>query len=60
VSVGRSPNLNIRVLVYRRDLPVEAELIVTKTPQGGERVDCGTVIGVTLSGEDLGTKLPSH
>src|SRR5829696_8224831 len=45
-------NLKIRVLANRRDLPVEPGLIIDQTPRGGERVDCGTVIGVTLSAED--------
>jgi len=54
----RDANLNIRFLANRRDLPLEPGIIVTQTPQGGERVDCGTVIGVTLSGEELGKKSP--
>ena len=48
----RNANLNSRVLATRYDLPLEAGLIVTQTPQGGERVDWGTVIGVTISAED--------
>ena len=54
----RDANLNIRFLANRRDLPLEPGIIVTQTPQGGECVDCGTVIGVTLSGEELGKKSP--
>jgi beta-lactam-binding protein with PASTA domain len=54
----RDTNLKIRVLANRRDLPFEPGIIVTQTPQGGERVDCGTVIGVTLSGEEPGKKSP--
>ena len=54
----RDANLNIRFLANRRDLSLEPGIIVTQTPQGGERVDCGTVIGVTLSGEELGKKSP--
>jgi beta-lactam-binding protein with PASTA domain len=46
----RDANLNIRVLANRRDLPVEPGLIIDQTPRGGERVDCGSVIGVTVSG----------
>jgi beta-lactam-binding protein with PASTA domain len=49
-------NLKIRVLAERYDLPLEPGTIVAQTPHGGERVDCGTVIGVTLSGEDSGKK----
>ena len=44
-------NLKIRVLANRRDLPVEPGLIIDQTPRGGERVDSGTVIGVTISAE---------
>ena len=48
----RDANLKIRILADRRDLPLEPGMIIAQTPQGGERVDCGTVIGVTISGED--------
>ena len=48
----RDANLKIRILAERRDLPLEPGIIIAQTPQGGERVDCGTVIGVTLSAED--------
>lgn len=47
----RSANLNIRVLANRHDLPLEPGLIGTQTPQAGERVDWGTVVGVTVSVE---------
>jgi beta-lactam-binding protein with PASTA domain len=49
---SRGANLNIRVFANRLDLPLEPGLIVTQTPRAGERVDRGTVIGVTISGED--------
>jgi beta-lactam-binding protein with PASTA domain len=45
----RDANLNIRVLANLHDLQLEPGTIVTQTPQAGERVDCGTVIGVTIS-----------
>jgi len=45
-------NLKIRVLAKRHDPQFEPGIIIAQTPQGGERVDCGTVIGVTLSAED--------
>jgi beta-lactam-binding protein with PASTA domain len=48
----RDSNLKIRVLANRHDLQLEPGIIIAQTPQGGERVDCGTVIGVTLSAED--------
>jgi beta-lactam-binding protein with PASTA domain len=49
---SRDANLNMRVLAKRHYPPLEPGLIIDQTPRGGERVDCGTVIGVTLSGED--------
>ena len=52
----RDANLNIRVLATRRDLQLEPGIIIAQTPQSGERVDCGTVIGVTISGDDPGKK----
>ena len=48
----RDANLKIRVLAKRHDPQFEPGIIIAQTPQGGERVDCGTVIGVTLSAED--------
>ena len=48
----RNANLNIRVLAIRHDLPFEPGLIIDQTPRGGERVDCRTLVGVTMSGED--------
>jgi len=56
----RDANLNIRILAERRDLPFEPGIIIAQTPQGGERVDCGTQVGVTVSGEDLGKKQFFH
>jgi beta-lactam-binding protein with PASTA domain len=52
----RDANLNIRVLATRYDLPLEPGTIIAQVPQGGERVDCGTVIGLTMSGEDPAKK----
>ena len=52
----RDANLNIRVLANRHDLPLEPGIIIAQTPQGGERVHCGTVIGVTMSGGDPAKK----
>jgi hypothetical protein len=43
--------LNIRVLAYRYDLPAEPGKILFQTPQAGELVDYGTVVGVTISDE---------
>jgi len=39
------------VLANRHDLPLEPGVIATQKPQAGERVDWGTVIGVTISAE---------
>ena len=44
--------LNIRVLAHRYEPPVEPGKILFQTPQVGESVDCGTVVGVTISSED--------
>jgi beta-lactam-binding protein with PASTA domain len=52
----RDANLNIRVLASRHDLPLKPGTIIAQTPQGGERVDCGFVIGVTMITEDAGRK----
>jgi len=49
----RDANLNMRVLAKRHYPPLELGLITDQTPRGGERVDCGTVIGVTVSAEDV-------
>jgi beta-lactam-binding protein with PASTA domain len=48
--------LNIRVLAYRYDPPVEPGKILFHTPQAGESVDCGTVVGIVISKEDPDTK----
>jgi beta-lactam-binding protein with PASTA domain len=50
----RDANLNIRVLAERYDLSLQPGTIIAQTPQGGERVDCGTVVGVTVSAENPG------
>jgi beta-lactam-binding protein with PASTA domain len=50
----RDANLNIRILANRHDLQLAPGIVVAQTPQGGERVDCATVIGVTLSSEGPG------
>ena len=44
--------LNIRVLAYRYDQPAEPGTIIFQTPQVGESVDCGTVVGIVISKED--------
>jgi hypothetical protein len=44
--------LNIRVLAHRYDPPVEPGKILFQTPQAGELVDCGTVVGIVISTED--------
>jgi beta-lactam-binding protein with PASTA domain len=56
----RDANLNLRVLATRYDLPLEPGMVIAQVPQGGERVDCGTVVGVTLSGEEPGRKQFSY
>lgn len=49
----RDASLKIRILANRHDVEFDPGTIIAQTPQGGERVDCGTVIGVTVSGQDL-------
>jgi beta-lactam-binding protein with PASTA domain len=44
--------LNIRVLAHRYDPPVEPGKVLFQTPQAGESVDCGTVVGVVISDEN--------
>jgi hypothetical protein len=55
----RDANANIRVLAYRHDLGLEPGIIVARTPLTGERVDFGTVIGVTMSRKIL-SRVPAH
>ena len=44
--------LNIRVLAHRYDPTVEPDRVLFQTPQAGESVDCGTVVGITISRAD--------
>ena len=44
--------LNIRVLAHRYDPPVEPGKILFQTPQAGEYIDCGTVVGIIISKQD--------
>lgn len=55
----RNANLNIRVLATRYDLPAEPGIIIAQTPQTGERVNCGAVVGVTVSGGEWRKKQSS-
>jgi beta-lactam-binding protein with PASTA domain len=52
----RDANLNIRVLANRHHPPLEPGVIIDQSPRGGEHVDCGTVIGLTMSGENPANK----
>ena len=52
----RDANLNIRVLANRHYPPLEPGVVIDQSPRGGERVDCGTVIGLTMSGENPANK----
>src|SRR5919106_3641979 len=45
-------NLNIRILAHRYDVPDEPCTIIFQTPQAGERVSYGTVVGVVVSNRD--------
>ena len=44
--------LNIRVLAQRYDPPIEPGKILFQTPQAGESVACGTVVGIVISRDD--------
>ena len=44
--------LKIRVLAYRYDQPAEPGTIIFQSPQVGESVDHGTVVGVVISDEN--------
>lgn len=48
----RESNLNIRILAHRYDVPNEPCTIIFQTPQAGERVSCGTFVGVVISNRD--------
>jgi len=48
--------LNIRVLAQRYDTPIEPGKILFQTPQAGESVACGTVVGIVISKEDYDYK----
>jgi beta-lactam-binding protein with PASTA domain len=48
--------LNIRILAHRYDPPIEPGKILLQSPQAGESVDCGTVVGLTVSRDNPTTK----
>ena len=45
-------NLNIRILAHRYDVTDEPCTIIFQTPQAGERVSYGTVVGVVVSNRE--------
>ena len=45
-------NLNIRILAHRYDVPNEPCTIIFQTPQAGETVSYGTVVGVVVSNRE--------
>jgi len=45
----QNSKLNIRVLAHRYDPPTEPGKILFQTPQAGESVACGTVVGIVIS-----------
>jgi beta-lactam-binding protein with PASTA domain len=45
----RASNLKIRVLATRSDLPLQPGLIVDQSPQPGEQVNYGYLVGVTIT-----------
>lgn len=52
----QNSKLNIRVLAHRYDPPTEPGKILFQTPQAGESVACGTVVGIVISKEDRDNK----
>ncbi len=48
----RTANLKIRVLATRSDLPLQPGLIIDQSPQPGEQVNYGYLVGVTVSKVD--------
>ena len=44
--------LNMRILAHRYDPPVEPGKIIFQTPQAGESIACGTVVGIVISIDD--------
>ncbi|HKU76031.1 MAG TPA: PASTA domain-containing protein [Pyrinomonadaceae bacterium] len=48
----RESNLNFRILAHRYDVPNEPCTIIFQTPQAGESVSYGTVVGVVVSNRD--------
>ena len=49
----RAAHLNPRVLAHRDNAPLESGIIISQTPQPGERVDYQTTVGVTIAQHDL-------
>jgi hypothetical protein len=49
----RAANLKIRVLATRSDLPLQPGLIIDQSPQPGEQVNYGYLVGVTVTKADF-------
>ena len=49
----RAAHLTPRVLARRDNAPLETGIIISQTPQPGERVDYRTTVGVTIAQHDL-------
>jgi len=45
----RAANLKIRILATRSDLPLQPGLIIDQSPQPGEQVNYGYLVGVTIT-----------
>jgi hypothetical protein len=48
----KASNLKIRVLATRYDLPVQPGVVIDQTPQPGEEVEYGHLVGVTITKAD--------
>ena len=49
----RAAHLNSRLLARRDNAQLESGIIISQTPQPGERVDYQTTVGVTIAQHDL-------
>jgi beta-lactam-binding protein with PASTA domain len=53
-----APNLTIRLLATRSDLPIQPGLIIDQTPKPGGEVGYGYSVGVTVTNADSHRHVP--
>lgn len=49
----RAAHLSPRILARRDNAPLESGIIISQTPQPGDRVDYNTTVGVTIAEPDF-------